>query len=99
MILSLAIEDYPNRESWVAANGARRRALQALATLEENAATLKRRIERGYAPYGSDAQRFTHSGTQLAAELAVMETMRDVLEWHAADKSERADDNSDSAER
>lgn len=91
MILSLNLADYPNRESWVAATSARRRALQALASLEENAATLKRRIEGGYAPYGSDAQRFTHTGTQLAAELAVMETMRDVLEWHAADKAEKED--------
>ena len=90
-LISLIIDDYPNREAWVRATQARRRALSALDTLEQNAKDLARRIEEGYCPYGTDAARFSHSAISLAAELAVMETMRDVLEWHAADKAEKAE--------
>jgi hypothetical protein len=86
--MSMIASDYPNRESFQAANNARRRALSALQTLEENAGALRERIENGYAPYGTDALRFSHSATQAAAEMAIMETLRDMLEWHAADKAE-----------
>lgn len=89
-ITSLDPDDYPNKESFVAAKGARRRALSALDSLEEDAVALKRRIEHAaYGPYGSDAQRFMGDALKLAVEFAAMELMRDVLEWHAADKAEQ----------
>lgn len=82
-------DGYPNRETWNKDRAAKLHALSALATIEEHAATLKRRIEGGYEPYGSDAHRFTDSVTQLTVAFTTTETLRDVREWHALDVAEQ----------
>jgi hypothetical protein len=79
---------YPNREHENADNAARRRALAALRDIAEDAENLRGRIERGYEPHGTDADRFTAKSVKLALNLSVMETLRDVREWHAADVAE-----------
>lgn len=78
--------DYPNREHKNADEAARRRALTSLRALIEDAETLIRRIESGgYEPHGEDGTRFTSQAVKLTANLAYLEQLRDVREWHAAD--------------
>ena len=80
---------YPNREHEDADKAAKRRALSSLRDIIEDAQTLQRRIENGYEPYGTDAQRIADKTIALAVNFSVLETLRDVREWHAADEAEK----------
>lgn len=80
--------EYPNREHERADKAATRRALSSLYDIIDDAKALARRIEGGYEPHGTDAQRFADKAVALAINLGILETLRDVREWHAADKAE-----------
>jgi hypothetical protein len=82
--------NYPNHEHENADKAARRRALRGLRDIIEDAEALARRIETGYEPHGTDAQRLADKAVSIAANLSALETLRDVREWHAADKAEEA---------
>lgn len=76
---------YPNREHKNADEAARRRALAGLRDIVEDAQALFRRIENGYEPHGTDAQRLADKAVAITVSLSALETLRDVREWHAAD--------------
>lgn len=82
--------DYPNCEHENADKAARRRALSGLRGIIEDAQALVRRIEGDHAVDGADARRLTDKGIDVAINLAAMETLREVREWHGADQAEAA---------
>lgn len=82
--------DYPNLEHLQADKAAARRALAGLRDIIEDAQTLARRIEAGYEPYGTDAQRLADKALSVAVNLSTLETLRDVRSWDAADAADAA---------
>jgi hypothetical protein len=80
---------YPNREHENADKAAARRALAALAAIEDQVAVLRAKIEHRNYIYGSDTNQITDNARALTEHLAILETLRDVREWHAADTAER----------
>lgn len=80
--------EYPNREHANADKAARRRALKALDDIIEDAQALKRRIENGYEPHGTDAERLADKAIAASVNFAFLEQLRDVRAWHAADSAE-----------
>jgi hypothetical protein len=80
---------YPNREHKNADVAARRRALGVLAAIEEEVASLRRRIE-GHRIDGDDTQILTDLTRQVTLHASVLGTLREVREWHAADQAQAA---------
>lgn len=75
---------YPNREHGNADKAARRRALAALNGIEDETRMLRRKIATEVAD-GDDTQVLADHVRLLTRDLAVLGTLRDVREWHAAD--------------
>lgn len=78
---------YPNREHENADKAARRRAIQAASDLFDYATQLHRQLVGGQVPSPQmiPLQELT---ANITANLAVLETLRDVREWHAADQAD-----------
>jgi hypothetical protein len=83
------VTEYPNREHANADKAARRRALQALADIEAEVAFLRRRIANEVAD-GDDTSTLAMRAADVTRQLARLEALRDVREWHAADSKEAA---------
>lgn len=81
--------DYPNREHANADKAARRRAFQALADIEREVTFLRRRIEGDVAD-GDDTSTLNQRAADITRHMSVLESFRDVREWHAADQAEEA---------
>lgn len=77
---------YPNREHMQADKAAERRALKALDDIEAAVRILRRRIEGGIAD-GDDTGTLTQRAAEVTRHLSVLGTLRDVREWHAADRA------------
>ncbi len=84
---------YPNREHENADKAALRRARTAISDTRELLATLERRLRfagtadtKGVYVDANDARPITDAVARLTGELAKLETLRDVREWHAADQ-------------
>jgi len=75
---------YPNREHEKEEKSARRRALRHLDDLIYSAGNLQRQLNAGHQDFSGTAQLY-HSIRQVADNLVILETLRDVREWHAAD--------------
>lgn len=80
---------YPNREHKNADGTARERAEAALNCIEGEVMIIRRRIADG-ADASHDVQILADAVRRLTHTLAVLETLRDVREWHAADQAEEA---------
>jgi hypothetical protein len=78
--------NYPNREHQNADRGAHRRALANLETIAAAAGIVRQKLEQGYTCDGSDARLMAVSVGQLTENLQILETLRDVREWHALDQ-------------
>ena len=81
---------YPNREHENADKTARQQAIAALDAILGDAEILKRRLANGTYTDVSDATSLTSEADAVAHHLAVLDTLRDVREWHAADQAEAA---------
>lgn len=79
--------EYPNREHMQADKAAERRALRALSEIEYEISILRRRIEGGTVS-GDDTHVIAEKVRGLTSFIAVLEALRDVREWDAADKAE-----------
>ena len=75
---------YPNREHQNADKAATRRALKALDEIIDHARLVRRRVENG-ASDGSDTHILSDEVRKLTVNLGILEALRDVREWHAAD--------------
>jgi hypothetical protein len=80
--------EYPNREHETADRRARRRALDALTVMIESAQHLARDLNGWKDVELERAQVFPELAAKVTANLAMLETLRDVREWHAADVAE-----------
>lgn len=81
--------EYPNREHRVADEAARRRALASLEAITASAGIVRQKLERdGTWVDGSDARVLAVAVGQLTENLTILETLRDVREWHEADKAD-----------
>jgi len=81
---------YPNKEHERADRRARQRAMDALAELAGEAALLRRSVADGREVDGDDAQVLADLVRKLTRDLSVLGTLREVREWDAADKAEKA---------
>lgn len=83
---------YPNREHRNASLAAHRRAIAALHELEAAARTLAHRLSDSGTYYvdASSASGLHEQAAKVTANFAVLETLRDVREWDAADKAQAA---------
>lgn len=81
--------DYPNREHENKDKAARRRAHAALDMIASEVSVVGRRIEGGGAD-ADDCRQMAEHVRALTEHLAVLETLREVREWHAADHPEIA---------
>jgi siroheme synthase (precorrin-2 oxidase/ferrochelatase) len=82
--------NYPNREHENADRAARRRAISALTSMSDEAMEFAAKLQAGVStPYASDAQKFQHWTSQLLENLTILETLREVREWRAADEAEK----------
>lgn len=79
--------DYPNREHKNADDAARRRALKALDDIEAEVTFLRRRVNGGTAD-ADHTSTLAARTADVVRQLAVLEALRDVREWHAADSRE-----------
>ena len=75
---------YPNREHENADNAAKRRALQALADVEHEAAFLRRAIERDGHVSADQTATLAQQAADVIRQFAVLGTLREVRKWHAA---------------
>lgn len=82
---------YPNREHGNADRTARQQAIDALDAIAADAETLKRRLSNGVYADVTDAESLVAKAGQVARRLAVLDTLRQVREWHAADEAGEAD--------
>jgi hypothetical protein len=82
---------YPNREHMNAAKAALRRARANLDEISAEAGLMRTRLDKG-ADYidGADARTLAVAVGQLAENLTIIETLREVREWHAADRADAA---------
>jgi hypothetical protein len=78
--------NYPNREHRAADEAARRRAVASLEQIETEAKNLAANLAGGWSPMGADARHLAETVTRLGEALTVLETLRDVREWHALDQ-------------
>lgn len=78
--------DYPNREHANADKAARRRALQSLADIEAEVAFLRKRVNGDVAD-GDDTSTLAQRAVDATRHFAALEALRDVREWHAADRA------------
>ncbi len=81
--------EYPNREHENTEKAARRRATDALGIMIIDAQDLARKLTGWKDVDAQDAQRFHELSGKVTANLAILETLRDVREWHAADLVEQ----------
>jgi hypothetical protein len=78
---------YPNREHENADKAAQRRALTVLKNIVTDAEIIRRRLEGSTVhPDAADARGIALQAAQLTEHLAILETLREVREWHEADK-------------
>ena len=82
--------DHPNREHGNADRAAKRRALTALNSIADEVKMLIRSLETDTTPDPSAARRIADGSTSVAINLAAMEVLSDVREWHAADIADAA---------
>jgi hypothetical protein len=82
------VTEYPNKEHENAERRARRRALDALVLMIENAQHLARDLNGWKDVDMERGQSFPELSAKVTANLAMLETLRDVREWHAADVAE-----------
>jgi hypothetical protein len=82
--------EYPNREHRKEDETARRQAMASLQDIIDNAKTLERRLANGTYTDVSDAQTLVAKSAEVTRRLAVLDTLRLVREWHAADQAEAA---------
>jgi hypothetical protein len=75
---------YPNREHENEDRTARQQAIEALDALAGDAAILRRRLSNGTYADVTDAESLIAKAGQVAHRLAVLDTLRQVREWHAA---------------
>lgn len=83
---------YPNREHQVADAAAFRRAARAIDDIAAEIAVLKHKLHTSAGETrldGDDTQRITGLVRDLTLNLAILGTLRDVREWHAADAEAR----------
>jgi hypothetical protein len=80
--------EYPNKEHETADRRARRRAVDALGIMITDAQRLARHLNGGNDVMTEDGQRFAELSAKVTANLAALETLHDVREWHAADVAE-----------
>lgn len=76
---------YPNREHQVADDSARRRALAELKSIEQEVGYLRAKLDRGSRVEPENAQPMHEKILDLIRDLAILSTLREVREWHAAD--------------
>lgn len=79
--------DYPNRDHAHADKAARRRALNALDDIEREVAFLRKRVNGDIAD-GDDTSTLAMRASDVTRQLAALEVLRGVREWHAADARE-----------
>jgi hypothetical protein len=88
MRIKITMTDYPNREHRNAVGAAHRRALAACTQLVLDAQVLARRLQSdSYEPDASDARKFHEQATALSENLAMLDALSEVREWHAADQA------------
>lgn len=80
---------YPNREHYNEDKAARRRAGARLDLIATELAMLRKRIETEQAD-GADTATITTLVRDLSENFAIIGTLRQVREWHAADAAEAA---------
>lgn len=85
---SETMTDYPNREHQREDETARQRAVADLQDIINDAKTLQRRLANGTYTDVSDAQTLVARAAEVTRRLAVLDTLRQVREWHAADQAE-----------
>ncbi len=83
--------DYPNREHQVAVQSAHRRALRNLETIKSLGAALTSRLNAGHPVDGSEARGIAEANIRLTENLQILETLREVREWHSADLADLQD--------
>jgi hypothetical protein len=81
------VTDYPNREHRREDETARRQAMAGLQDIIDDARTLERRLANGTYTDVSDAQTLVAKAAEVTRRLAVLDTLRLVREWHAADEA------------
>jgi hypothetical protein len=81
------VTEYPNREHRREDETARRQAMIGLQDIIDNAKTLERRLANGTYTDVSDAQALVAGAVEVTRRLAVLDTLRHVREWHAADEA------------
>jgi hypothetical protein len=79
------MSDFPNREHANEDRTARQQAIEALDAIARDAEVLKRRLSNGSYADVTDAESLVAKAGQVARRLAVLDTLRHVREWHAAD--------------
>jgi hypothetical protein len=84
------VTEYPNREHRREDETARRQAMIGLQGIIDNAKTLERRLANGTYTDVSDAQALVAGAAEVTRRLAVLDTLRHVREWHAADEAATA---------
>jgi hypothetical protein len=84
------VTEYPNREHRREDETARRQAMIGLQDIIDNAKTLERRLANGTYTDVSDAQALVAGAAEVTRRLAVLDTLRHVREWHAADEAATA---------
>ncbi len=82
---------YPNREHQREDETARQQAMAGLQSIIDDAKTLQRRLANGIYTDVSDAQTLVARAAEVTRRLAVLDTLRQVREWHAADVKEAGD--------
>lgn len=83
---------YPNQEHANADSAARRRALQALADIEREVESLRKRVSNDLAD-GDDTSTLAQRTADVTRQFARLEALREVREWHEADTKEAARDD------
>lgn len=81
---------YPNREHKNENESALLRAIGNLNAIAEEVRTLKLKLEGDYgrSVFADDAQVITTKARELTRDLTMLEVLRNVREWHAADALE-----------
>lgn len=90
MAISVDSGAYPNHEHKKADEAARRRALKALDNIQDSVTILRRRltgIGSSVNVEGADGHGLAGDVQDLSVHLAILEALRDVREWDAAERA------------
>jgi len=79
---------YPNREHEKADKAAKRRAITTLVGIIQTAQDIYRRVDGDLPVYASDTHVMFGDLVKVNENLTILEILRDVREWHAADQAD-----------